>query len=226
MTKSLASLAFFAVSVTVAMAQTTVESEYYPLKVGHRWTYRATSSKSGQPASTSHKVIIEVEVEEPFVRPKAKDKEEPETRTGYILRSTSGGKITFDYVVVMEEGVHRARLAGTPVNPAGTQITPPLLFLKLNPDKTPNDKWEANSISASAALKGTFTAKVGSVKLPYFKNEARQALAVSFRSAQADSPIEIDYWFVPKVGMVRQRVKTKDHEIVLELENFEPAKGK
>ena len=65
--------------------------------------------------------------------------------------------------------------------------------------------------SGNAAIKGTFTTKAD--KIGTF-----DAIVVLYR--EANSGVEIDYWFVSGIGMIRQRVKTKNTEVVLQLEEY------
>ena len=100
------------------------------------------------------------------------------------------------------EGVYRIHTAGTPA-------TPPILFFKLPPKA--GDTWECNSMSGNAAIKGTFTVKAD--KIGTF-----DAFVVLYRDVP--SAVEIDYWFVSGIGMIRQRVKTKNTEVTLQLEEY------
>lgn len=206
-------LVVFATCVGPAAAQ-----DYYPLKKGNRWTYRVFDTKEKD--AEVRKVIIEVERDEPYTRKVKKDKADVvETHAGFLLKMTSGGKVstdgkeivggktTVDHVVVVpNEGIYRVHTAGTPT-------TPPILFVKL-PAK-PGDTWEVNSMSGNATIKGTFTAK--NDKIGRF-----DAFFVAYR--EVDSPVEIDNWFVQGIGMIKQRVKTKNTEVVLQLEEYSLAK--
>ncbi len=182
---------------------------YYPLKVGQRWTYLAKDVRAtGSGEAPVRRVVVEVEREEPYIEKKlSKDGKEIDTKyIGFLVRSTSGGKTTRDHVVVLADGVYRVHAAGTP-------ITPPLPFFKSG------EKWNADSISGNTTIKGTFTA--GAKRITIGKT-AYDAFHVAFRDHKTgDDRVEIDYWFVNEVGMVRQRVRARNHEIVLELENYE-----
>jgi hypothetical protein len=202
-----------ALSLLFALAATVVAqpagSEFYPLKVGQQWTYQVFDLKSAQPMKNpSGTVVVEVEREEPFVRMKPMAGKNVEERfAGFILKSTSGGKTTRDHVAILEEGIHR-------IHAAGTQMTPPLLFLRTaDPGGKP---WEANSTSGNTTIKGTFTPRLEDIKLSDGKQG--KVLIVSFRGDQAgEARIEIDCWYLPGVGLAQQRIKTKNHEILLKL---------
>jgi hypothetical protein len=210
------SLAILTLSICVGIAASQgpdKKIDFFPLKVGHRWTYAHTDLKAGPAkADKKQKVVIDVESEEPYVVTKTVEGKAIEEKSlGYVLRSTSGGKTTRDYVVQMKDGLHRVRTAGTPLTPS-LRIVPFPLYDK--------DKWAANSTSGNTVLKGIFTTKVDAVKVPF--GEISQALLVSYRDQQPG--IEIDSWYAQSVGMVKQRVLAKDHEVMMELEKFEPAK--
>jgi hypothetical protein len=212
------SIFFLAVGSAHGQVSPPLQSDYYPLKIGQRWTYLAIDLKTPQAKPDPKKnVVVVVEKEEIYTRKKLDKggKELSEKFTGYLLKSTSGDKTSRDQVIVLEEGIHRVATAGTP-------MTPPLLIFKL-PLKD-GESWKVNSASGSAIVKGTFTAKHEKITVPAGSFDA---MAIVFRSSDdpaAGPPVEIDYWFAQKVGMVKQRVKTKNHEIVLELQKFEDVK--
>jgi hypothetical protein len=46
-------------------------------------------------------------------------------------------------------------------------------------------------------------------------------VVISYREGPANDPrVEIDNWFAPGVGMVKQHWRGKNHDVVLELEQF------
>ena len=48
---------------------------------------------------------------------------------------------------------------------------------------------------------------------------------ISFtNNKKGEDAVEIDYWFAHDIGMIKQRVKARNHESVLELEKFEKGK--
>jgi hypothetical protein len=205
-------IVLFALVPLSAHAQGAAQIEFYPLKVGHRWTYRATDIR--QKSDQRREVVIQVDREEPYLQPVKKGEETVmEKRVGCLLKSTSVNKMTFDHVVVLEEGVHR-------IHSAGTKIDPPLKFIQrpLNV----GDTWKCNSLSGNVTLKGTFTTKTDSIRVPLGIFD--RALWIAYRGESQEARLEIDYWFVSGIGMVKQRVLAADHEIMLELEKFEPAK--
>ena len=202
-----------------AQEPTHLQSELYPLKVGTRWTYRVHDKKAPQTkADPMRNVVVAVEREEMYSENRLdKDgKAKLEKFVGYILKSTSGNKSTLDYVVVTRQGLLKVHTAGTP-------LTPPLLFLKLDIDKG-QKTWDWLSTSGDTTIKGTFTLSTDTIRIPAAK-EPVNAVLVSYRDHQPkEKQVEIDFWFVPGVGMVKQRVRERNHDIELELEKYEPAK--
>jgi hypothetical protein len=198
---------------TVAGQPAPLRSSYFPLDVGAKWTYLATDLRAKAKSDVERRVVIEVERTELYVEMKAENMKVVATKyIGYLLKSTSGDKVTRDHVVVLPDGIFRVHAADTP-------ITPPLLFFKLGKQDT--NKWEVNSTSGNTTLHGDFTIGETTVSVPAVKDA--KAIQVSYRSKKAgDERVEIDYWFVEKFGMVQQRIRTKSHEVMLKLEKYEP----
>jgi len=238
-------LAIFAMTacISLTLAQGPEKAfDFYPLKVGNRWTYVATDLKGGQAkADKKQKVVVEVVREETYIENLLVDgKMVQEKHKGFVLKSISGGKTSDDFVLFTEKGLDilekdakakdaTARSKGLHrIHTAGTPITPPLKILSYPYIRV--DEWTANSTSGNTVMKGTSKAqqqdvkdRTQDVKVPF--GVFPGALHVAYRDHQkADLRIEIDYWFANHVGMVKQRVLSKDHEILLELEKFEPAK--
>jgi hypothetical protein len=202
--KTTSSIFLLIACLNTAPAQTKIDNEYYPLKVGHKWTYIVNDDP---------KKVVEIEVEpaEVFVRKVTKDgKTSEEKFTSFLLKSTSGDKVTRDQVVVMKDGVYRLSLAGTPINP-------PLLFFKF-PVKS-GEQWPSDSVSGTTTVKGTNTAtlvKSDDKKLDYW--------VISYNNNKAGKErIDITYWFAPGFGMVQQHLKMENHEILMKMKRFHPA---
>lgn len=196
--------------VASSFAQPALKTDFFPLAKGYQWTYLASEPK--MPSGKARRVTVTVDREEPYVEKKLEKDNTTTTKKygGFLLKSVSGDKTTFDHVVVMPDGVHRLHTAGTP-------LTPPLLFFKLG--IKPGETWEANSTSGNTTIKGTFTIGSDRVKVPL---DSFDAIRVSFRGDKTgDDRVEIDNWFAKGVGMVKQHIRAKNHEIVLDLEKFE-----
>ena len=199
-----ASICVLIVCASPVLAQAPDWREFFPLKVGHKWTYIVN-------ADPKKKVVIEVERMEDYTRKAMKDdKPIAEKFTGFILKSSSGDKITRDHVVVMENGVYR-------IHAAGTLINPPLLFFKFGLQK--GETWDLDSTSGNTTIKGTCSIRSDLVQVPYQKKPHNAIIVLFSNNKPGDERHEIEYWFVRNIGMVKQRVELKNHKIVLELEN-------
>lgn len=199
-----ASICMFIACASSALAQAPDWRNFFPLKVGHTWTYIVNNDPK-------KKVVIEVEPTEDYLHKAMKDDKKDEKFTAFILKSSSGDKVTRDKVVVMENGVYR-------IHAAGTLINPPLLFFKFGLQKT-GETWDLDSTSGNTTIKGTCSIRSDVVKVPY-KKEPLNAIRVSFTNNKSgDEQHLIEYWFVTNVGMVKQHVQLKNHDITLELEN-------
>jgi hypothetical protein len=214
-----ASLCWAIVCATSALAQEPIVQPYFPLKVGHRWTYRVSDPKS--PAAKAGSTVIEVERQEVYtekIKDKEKGTETTKDYTGFVLKTSSGPKSTLDYVVVLPSGVYRIYVAKTPINP-------PMMFFKFGKS---GDTWPLDAISGNKDLKGTFTikaAKADSVIVPYSKAPLKDVWIVSFHNnKQGEEREEVDTWFAPEIGMVKLRRKGQGQEVLLELEKFDKAK--
>jgi hypothetical protein len=201
-----------------------VDCPQYPLKVGTSWKYIVTSGEQGPAKDEAKKagtkpetVTIEVEREEPYVREtkNAENKDVKIKYTGFILKSVSGSKVQSDHVVVLEDGVYKILVART-------EISPPLCFIKFGLKKL-GDTWEVDSKSGDKTVKGTFTFEAEGVKVP--AGNFKEAYRISFTNNVVGADrVEVQCWYVEKIGMVKQRVLQKEHWIVLELEEFKAAK--
>jgi hypothetical protein len=193
------------------------DKAFFPLEVGNRWIYRVTDPKAppGQ-ADAKRKAVIEVERQEVYTE-KKKDKgiETTKDYTGFILKMTSGGKSTLDHVVVLPNGLNRVHVAETPINP-------PMLFFKYGTN--PGDSWTLDSVSGNKSLKGTFTIKADTVTVPYRKERLSTWMVSFHNNKQGDERSEVDTWFAPEIGIVKQRIKGQNQEVLMELEKFEKAK--
>ncbi len=193
------------------MAQTPpLKSPYYPLEIDSKWTYRVRDAKTAEAkADPAREVVILVEREEIYTRKENKDGKDIETKhTGFLLRMTSGAKVTRDHVIILEQGIHRIHASGIPMNP-------PLLFFKLG--VKPGETWTSETVSRDTTVKGSFGWKNDVVEVLHGKYPAILVTSVLKRGEERD---EIDTWFVSGIGMVKQRIKSKNHDLVLELQSF------
>jgi hypothetical protein len=213
-TKMIASIGLLVACAGSALAQAPIRNEFYPLEIGNRWTYSVKEDAKKKDADPKKKVVIEVERAEVYVRKNIKDGTTIEDKfTGFILKSTSGDKVSRDHVVVTDTGIQRIHLAGTPINP-------PLTFFKF-PVKA-DETWICESVSGSTTIKGSFIAKQAVAESP--KGRLDYWIITFTNNQSGNERIQIDYWFARGYGMIKQHVKSRNNEIILELDKFEPAR--
>ncbi len=182
-------------------------SEFYPLKVGNRWTYQGVDPKE--------KILVAVERMEPIRRiiPVA-GSERTETFESFVLRITSGDKSLHEQVMVTDDGIYRYAAAGK-------EIKPPMKILKLPVAK--GDVWTIDSKSENVPLKGEFVVEQTIVNLPG-KGDVAAWLSRSRDFTVGDQKMEASYWFVANEGIVKQHVKIgKQFDFRITLEAFRPA---
>ena len=186
----------------------------YPIQRGYRWEYRVTDAKAPKVAEANKKpqqVIVVAESEQTFsLKKKNPQKEWTEEVVGFNLQVEGGGKILQEQVLVADDGVYR-------VSGAGKAINPPLRVFKKDARK--GTVWECNSQSENAQLKGSFVAEEEVVTVP-----AGMFATVVVRSRDflvGAQKMQVETWYAPKVGMVKQHILVGNHDVTLELEKFE-----
>jgi hypothetical protein len=120
---------------------------------------------------------------------------------------------SFEHIGVKEDGIYRCSFEGK-------EAKPPICILKLPPKK--DQSWEVACTVGGEILKGTFKSGEEEVKVPA---GTYKALTTSSQDLDAAGmKINCTYYFAEKVGMVKQVIEVMNQKIVLELEQFEPAK--
>jgi len=183
------------------------QSEYLPLKVGNRWIYRAGNEK----------VVVEVERQETVKRKvkQTNDDFRTEPIEAFRLKITSGDKILHEHVLIAEDGIYR-------FSAAGKEIQPPLRILKLPPSA--DDSWTVDSVSENVVLKGRFATKGAKVTTPAFPGGVDSVHSSTDDFQIGTNRMASNYYFVPKIGIVKQDMKVGKLDVSMELERFEPAK--
>ena len=192
----------------------------YPIGANFKWHYRVTdlkAPKTTDPAAAKQQVVVTAGAKQVFTL-KKKDKEGNQERDdqvyGYELQIQGGGKTLLEQVLVSDDGVYR-------VSGAGKLISPPLCILKANAVK--GIAWKCDSQSENASIKGEFVVDQQDVQLPAVLVKA--AMVVQSRDFQIGTQkMQVTTWYAPRVGMVKQHVQTGNHDVILELEKFEPTK--
>ncbi|MBI3822538.1 MAG: hypothetical protein HY289_07650 [Planctomycetes bacterium] len=213
-----ASIALLITWITPGASQESAADPFYPVKVGNVWTYRATDLKAPQPKPDAKRTIIEVEREEKYTYKEVggDGKDVEKSLPGFMLKQSNGDKVQRVHVYVTRDGVYQASVAGR-------SISPPLLLLK-STVKFSGETWPWDSTSGTTAVKGTCTIRSENVRVPYKKEEMPARVVLFTNDKAGDDRHEVETWFVPNVGMVKQRIAAKNHATLLELESFVRAK--
>ncbi len=183
-----------AVLVTASAADAQSTTDYYPLKKGNAWTYKAGK-------------VVELQV---------KVSEVAEDGTATLDTVHNGMTVATEKVIVKEDGIYRSELAGM-------EISPPVKILSLK-DKQPSadgTTWEIMADIGTSKLKGT--SKKGSEKVKVPAGEF-DAVVVDFDGEDVTLGLKTTArtWYAPKVGVVKISIKVLGNETVLELEKFTP----
>lgn len=181
------------------------QSEYFPLAVGNRWVYRAGKQE----------VVVEVERQETIRRKiKANDEFRLEPIEAFRLKIAAGEKTLYEQVLVAEDGIYR-------FSAAGKEIQPPLRILK-----TPvaNDAWIVDSVSENVLLRGRFVSQGAKIAVPAYPEGVAAVRSFCDDFQNGTQRMASSYWFVPRVGIVRQDARFGTNQVSMELIRFEPAK--
>lgn len=205
-TLCLVSLFVFIAPATLGQEKINYKSALFPLDVGNTWTYRVTEKDS----KSEQRVTVRVDGLETL---EIDAKKVPVAR----LEIRSGDRKLVEHVAVQADGIYR-------FSSADKTITPALCFLKLG--VMTGHSWQVEATSEGAKLKGTFTIGREAVNVPYLKTEKRDATTSTCRELQIGaSKMNVTYWFVDKIGMVKQHVQVGNFDQMLELVEYQPGKG-
>jgi len=123
-------------SLTCGLSAQEKTSEYYPLKVGNKWTYKVTGSDITMKVAAFEKV--------------------GETMCAKIETIINDKAVAYEHIAVAEDGIYRHSLNG--VKP-----DKPVRFLKLPVKK--DDSWDIDAKIGSQTIKGKFVTKEEKVKV-------------------------------------------------------------
>jgi hypothetical protein len=130
-----------------------------------------------------------------------------------VLEATLDGKAVTERVGVRKDGVYR-------YSGEGVDYHPPLCILKLPPKS--GETWAVKARGDGLEVAGTFTAGEEEVTVPAGMYEAVTASCPELRLDEVK--MAVTYWFVPGIGLVKQRVRVGGRDVVLELAKYTPAK--
>ena|GEM_PF-494963 len=172
------------------------DSEYYPLKLGTKWTYLVNGQKVTVAVAEYEKV--------------------GGTVCARLETSVNGTVSATEHVGIKDDGVCRSRYNGS-------KIDPPLCFLKLPPKD--GTKWKVKSKQGTATIKGDFEegeekVEVAAGEYKTFTSKSECEVV----AGETTITMTITYYFAKGVGMVKQEVESNGATTTLELKKFTPGK--
>lgn len=197
-----------------------LETPYFPLNVGTKWLYKAGDQKvvirvddldfkerrvDGKKNGLDEKIVEKVPCYRLEVIGGTTQDLETRRKDSAAIRALT------EHVAVLEDGIYR-------FSGAGKDFNPPLRFFKL--PLNDGESWTCDSTTDGTTLKGGFKAKRDRVSVPAGSYDT---MAVTGAIQIGPKKMDVQYWFAPNVGIVKQYVKIGDYEVTLELEKFEPA---
>jgi len=184
-----------AASTAVVAQQPPAGGEYYPLKVGNKWTYKVGDTTT-----------IEMKV----------DKIEAGEAT--LSTSVNGKQVATESVKVDATGVLRTKINGT-------AITPPVKFLALPVKKGEEWSVDSkiNVSGQEHAIKGKFTIKDDKEKVKVRDKDYETVVVDGPDFDIAGTKTAVKYWFAAGKGVVKLTYTIAGNEAVLELTDFTEA---
>jgi hypothetical protein len=173
-----------------------LDTPYFPVKVGTRWTYKIGATTITVKV-TKHEKIGDV-------------------NCAVLETSRDDQVVETVQIGIKPDGVYR-------IGVGAIKPDPPFRILKL-PAKN-GDSWDVDSKFGKDVLSGKFTLTEAEVTVPAGKYKTLLATGDGFKApGPKDTFVKVvfKYWFAEKVGIVRQTFKFGDNpEVVAELEKFE-----
>lgn len=174
----------------------------FPLKVGTTWVYRVGENRYSLKVTKLEKI----------------GKQE----CARVEMSMGGSVVSHEHLAVApipsghkEQGT----VALMRYSFEGKEARPPIPLLLVPADKT---SWQVNSTIAGQALKGTFRKETMKSPLKVVGKEYKDALKVWADNLTVNKvDLNITYYFVSGVGMVKQEVDLSGQKVTIELENVE-----
>ena len=175
----------------------TLDSPYYPLKIGTTWDYVANSKK----------VTVKV----------TKHEDINGVKCARLETDTGGGAVMSEDLTVKEDGVYRVRAQGK-------DVKPPFLMLKLPPKK--DDSWTVDSMAENFAIKGKLSVAADSEKVTVGKETYDAVLVKSSDLKMGGQAAVMECWYAKDRGMVKQhfRIPGASLDVTVELEKFTAGK--
>jgi hypothetical protein len=178
--------------------------DYYPLKVGNKWTFEVDAGAGQKVVMTSVIAAEENSDGKPLARLEV-----------YINGQKAGAT---EHLMTNKDGVFRVKFNNV-------EFTPPLCMLKY-PLKA-GQSWEIKTSARGQQL--DVSCRQGAeedVQVPAGKYHAVPCTIQVTQPTPQGVPMKIvtTYWFVENVGFVKQKIEINDKVILQELTKYEPAK--
>jgi hypothetical protein len=174
---------------------------YYPLVVGTKWHYKIGDNR--------------------YTLKVAKFEKIGEFNCARIEQTVDEKITAVEHIAVTKDGVYRVAYDDK-------RAEPPLMFLKLPPEK--GTTWKVDSVvgktdkSPGEKVAGTFEeGEIARVTVPAGFND-RVVTSTSKDLDANGQKLKFTYYFGKNVGMVKQDIEIGDQKVVIELERYEPAK--
>ena len=183
-------------TATSAPAPPQPKANYYPLKVGTKWTFKGEAS--GKAFEISNRVVEEETING--------------VKMARIETEIGGRTVTSEHVGVTDKGIFRYRYNGV-------KTDPPLCLLKF-PVKE-SDRWQNEITSGTDTAK--LTTEVGSAEVTVAAGTFK-TVRVRMEGKVGTRDMSTTYWFADGYGIVRQEAEFNGIKMSLELEKLESAK--
>jgi hypothetical protein len=190
--------------VSRAADEKTTTTPYYPLAVGNTWYYRV---------GENHFSLKVAKIEEVGDKKKLK--------CARIELIVNDKPISFEHIAVTPEAVVRCTFENK-------TAVPPIPFFKLPYKK--GATWNVESRVDGQLLKGTFTANEEDTTIPMAANLQNptgkvRAISVTGKDLMVNGvKMNLTYYFMENIGMVKQVIEYAGQKAVIELEKYELAK--
>lgn len=184
-------------ATTAVVAQTPPPgSEYYPLKVGNKWTYKVGDTTT-----------IEMKVEK------------IDAGEATLNTFVNGKQVASEAVKVTPEGVTRTKINGTEIKPA-------VKFLAFPVKKDTKWKVDSKITVAGQehSIKGEFTIKEEKEKVKVRDKDYETVVVDGPDFDIAGTKTAVKYWFAAGKGVVKLTYNIAGNEAVLELTEFTEGK--
>jgi hypothetical protein len=173
------------------------DKDFFPLKVGTKWTYNVSSGQD--------KIIVTALKEE-------KVGEQMCTRIEWKLKDMA---FSSEHVAVLKDGIYRLKMDDK-------KVEPPVCFFKAAAKK--GEPWSQDFKLGDSAAKSKCEVSTEDVEVPAGKFEKALVVFGEAIGMGEEVPTRTRAWYARKTGMVKQVIDSGDATVTLELEKMESPK--